>query len=132
MPLWRVNVLRVGYLVMGVGVAVTKWPLLFTHHSWGLAEGTVECMLVAMHVLALVGLRHPLRMLPILLFEVAWKLTWLGVIALPMWLDHTLDSATAGQTGAVLWVVVIIAVVPWRYVLRQYVTAPGSAWRRSR
>jgi hypothetical protein len=127
-----VNVLRIGYLVVGVGLAIRKWPLLVTHHSWGLAEGTVVCMLVALSVLALLGLRHPLRMLPILLFEVAWKLTWLAVIALPQWTNGTLDEATAAQTGDVLWVVVVIAVIPWRHVLTQYVTAQGTPWRRHR
>jgi hypothetical protein len=131
-PLWQVNLLRVGYLVMGGGLAVVKWPLLFDHEPWGLAEGTKECILVAMSVLALLGLRYPLRMLPILLFEVAWKLIWLGVVALPLWADDNLEGATREQTGAVLWVVIIIAVIPWRYVVGQYVTAPGDPWRRSR
>jgi hypothetical protein len=131
--LWQLNLLRVGYLVMGGGLAVVKWPLLFNHGPWELKEGTVECMLVAMSVLALVGLRYPLRMLPILLFEVAWKVTWLGVVALPLWLgSNELDSATREQAGAVLWVVIIIAVIPWRQVLTRYVIAPGDPWRRSR
>jgi hypothetical protein len=130
--LWQLNLLRVGYLVMGGGLVVVKWPLLFTHGPWELQAGTVECMLVAMSVLALVGIRYPLRMLPILLFEVGWKLTWLGVIALPLWLDNQLDGATGEQAGAVLWVVIIIAVIPWRHVLTQYVVAPGEPWRRSR
>jgi hypothetical protein len=99
---------------------------------WELQAGTVECMLVAMSVLALMGIRYPLRTLPILLFEVGWKLTWLGVIALPLWLDNQLDGATGEQAGAVLWVVIIIAVIPWRHVLTQYVVAPGEPWRRSR
>lgn len=128
-PLWRLNVLRLGYLVTGVGLAVVKWPALFEHEPWGLEEGTVECMLVAMSVLALLGLRYPVRMLPILLFEVAWKLTWLGVVALPMWSDQTLDVATREQAGAVLWVVIIIAVIPWRHVFAQYVTKHGDRWR---
>jgi hypothetical protein len=130
--LWRLNLLRVGYVVMGGGLAVVKWPLLFNHGPWELKEGTVECMLVAMSVLALIGLRYPLRMLPILLFEVAWKLIWLGVVALPLWLNNKLDGATLEQAGAVLWVVIIIAVIPWRHVLAQYVIAPGDPWRRSR
>jgi hypothetical protein len=130
--LWRLNLLRVGYLVMGGGLAVVKWPLLFNHGPWELKEGTVECMLVAMSVLALIGLRYPLRMLPILLFEVAWKLIWLGVVALPLWLNNKLDGATLEQAGAVLWVVMVIAVIPWRHVLAQYVIAPGDPWRRSR
>src|SRR6478752_7677088 len=74
LALWQLNLLRVGYLVMVVGLVVVKWPLLFADKPWGLAEGTVECLLVAMSILALIGLRYPQRMLPILLFEVAWKL----------------------------------------------------------
>ena len=130
--LWRLNLLRVGYLVMGVGLAVVKWPLLFDHEPWELKEGTVVCMLVAMSVLALLGLRYPLRMLPILLFEVAWKLTWLGVVALPLWFDDKLEGATRVQAGDVLWVVIPIAVIPWRHVLAQYVMAPAEPWRRRR
>lgn len=130
-PLWRLHLLRVGYLVMVVGIAVVKWPKLFAHEPWGLMEGTVLCMLVAMSALALLGIRYPLRMLPILLFEVAWKLTWLGVVALPLWSKNELEGATLEQTGAVLWVVVIIVVVPWRHVVAQYLTAPSEPWRRS-
>ena len=132
LALWQLNLLRVGYFVMGVFLAVVKWPLLFADKPWGLAEGTVECVLVAMSILALVGLRYPQRMLPILLFEVAWKLLWLGVVALPLWLDDRLEGATREQTAAVLWVGIIIATIPWRHVLAQYVMAPGQPWRRSR
>ena len=76
--LWQINLLRVGYVVMGGGLAVFKWPLLFDHEPWSLAEGTVECLLVGMSLLALLGLRYPVRMLPILLFEVTWKLDAAG------------------------------------------------------
>ena len=65
-------------------------------------------------------------MLPILLFEVTWKLLWLGIVALPLWLDDDLDGATRTQAGAVLWVVVIIAVIPWRHVFAQFVIAPPT------
>ena len=71
-------------------------------------------------------------MLPILLFEVTWKLLWLGVVALPLWLDDQLDGATREQAAKILWVVIIIAVIPWRHVLTQYVLAPGEPWRRNR
>jgi hypothetical protein len=132
LSLWQLNLLRVGYLVMGVGLAVYKWPLLFEHRTWGLAEGTVQCLLVAMSVLALLGLRYPQRMLPVLLFEVAWKLMWLGVVALPLSLDGNLQGATRVQAGTVLWVGIIIAVIPWRHAFSQFVVAAGEPWRRSR
>ena len=112
-----------------VGLAIKKWPELLAHEPWELKHGTVLTMLVAMSVLALLGLRYPQRMLPILLFEVAWKLIWLGVVALPLWLDDNLTGGTRVQTGAVLWVVIIIAVVPWRHVVRQFVIARGERWR---
>jgi hypothetical protein len=129
--LWQLNLLRVGYLVMGGGLAVFKWPLLFDHGPWELFQGTVEALLVGMSLLALLGLRYPVRMLPILLFEVTWKLIWLGVVALPLWLDNELAGATLAQVVKILWVVVVIAVIPWRYVVTQYLMAPGEPWRRS-
>ena len=130
LALWQLNVLRVGYLVMGGGLAVVTWPLLFADKQWGLTEGTVQCLLVGMSILALLGLRYPQRMLPILLFEVAWKLLWLGVIALPLWWDDRLDGATREQAGTILWVAIIIAVIPWRHVFVQYVMTPAEPWRR--
>ena len=51
----RLNVLRVGYLIVGVGLAVVKWPELLHHDRWALMEGVVNCMLVAVSALALLG-----------------------------------------------------------------------------
>lgn len=84
---------------------------------------------IALSVLALLGLRYPVRLLPVLLFEVAWKLIWLGVVALPLWLDHAMDPAARELTGEVLWVVVILAVIPWRYAFSRYLTRRGDRWR---
>ena len=130
LPLWRINVLRIGYLVMGGGLAVYKWPLLFNHEPWSLAEGTVMCLLVAMSVLALLGLRYPIRMLPILLFEVGWKALWLSLVALPLWSDGRLEGAFRTETDKVLLVVIIAAVIPWSYAFKNYVVAAGDPWRR--
>jgi hypothetical protein len=129
LPTWRLNLMRVGYFVMVVGLAVTKWPEFLAHEPWELKHGTVLTMLVAMSVLALLGLRHPQKLLPILLFEVGWKLTWLGVVALPLWWDGDLTGATQEQTIAVLWVIIVIAVVPWRHAVNQFVLARGDRWR---
>ena len=128
LPTWRLNVMRVGYLVMGAVLAITKWPEFVAGGPWELKQGTVLTMLVAMSALALLGLRYPQRMLPILLFEVGWKLTWLGVVALPLWLDGNLTGATREQAAAVLWVAIVIAVIPWRHVVDQFARARGERW----
>ena len=89
----------------------------------------MECMLLAMSILALLGLRYPVKMLPILLFESLWKLTWLAVVALPQLIGDRMDAATTEMFSTILFVVVILAVIPWRYVARQYLAAPGDRWR---
>jgi hypothetical protein len=125
----QLNVMRIGYLLMGVGLAVFKWPLMIDHEPWPLMEGAANHMLVAMGLLALLGLRYPVAMLPILLFESLWKLMWLGVVALPLWVTGRMDADTAQMAEGILWVVVVLAVIPWPYVVRQYVLQPGDAWR---
>ena len=61
----RLYLLRVGYLVVAVGLALTKWPLLTNHdRPWPLFEGVETCMLVALSLLAFLGLRTRCRCCP--------------------------------------------------------------------
>jgi hypothetical protein len=124
----RLHLMRAGYLLMAVGLALVKWPLLPQASSKPLYEGVTLCLLTAMSLLALVGLQRPVRMLPVLLFEVVWKLLWLGLVALPKAIDGTVDSATAEVAVNCSLIVVIIAVVPWRYVWQTYVRQQGDVW----
>src|SRR5215210_4253751 len=86
--------LRLGYLVIAVGLVLTKWPLIINHpEPWPLFEGVETCMLVALSLLWLLGLRSPLQMLPVLLFELAWKFIWMAVVVLPLWTSNQLEAA---------------------------------------
>ena len=126
----RLYLLRFGYVVVAVGLVLTKWPLLINHDvPWPLIEGVETCMLVALSLLSFLGLRYPLQMLPILLFELAWKLIWVTVVVLPLWIAHQLDSATLDVFYSCLVVLIVLAVIPWRYVVAHYVTKPGDPWR---
>ena len=126
----RLYLLRVGYLVLAVGLVVAKWPSIINHDGpWPLFEGVETCMLVALSLLFFLGLRYPVKMLPILLFEIAWKVIWLTVIAVPLLTTGQVDQPTLNVFYAVLWVVVPLAVLPWRYVIRQYVIKQGDPWR---
>jgi hypothetical protein len=130
LPLWRLYVLRLGYLILGGGLVVYKWPTLFNHQEpWPLMDSVVLCMLVGMSILALLGLRYPVQLIPILLFEVAWKLIWLGAVAVPLWLNHEMTPDARDLTSEILWVVVIAPVIPWRYVYRNYAIRRGDRWR---
>ena len=125
----RLHLMRAGYLVMGVGLAVVKWPLLPDAQALPLFEGVTLCILTAMSLLALLGLRYPVKVLPLLLFESAWKLLWLSLVALPKAASGALDTATTDALVSCSLVVVILAVTPWRYVWRTYVRASGDRWQ---
>ena len=129
LSLRQLYALRIGYLVLGLGLAAVKVPLFLNHEPWTLTEGVMQCMLAALSILALAGLRYPVQMLPVLLFESAWKLIWLGVVALPMSISGEMDPATLDNTYKCVWVLIILAVIPWRYVFTYYVTKRGDRWR---
>jgi len=126
----RLYLLRFGYLLMAVGLVLTQWPLLLNHpQSWPLMEGVKTCMLVALSILSFLGLRYPLKMMPILLFELGWKFIWVAVVVLPLWRADQLDPATLQVFYSCLVVLIVLAVVPWRYVVAQYLTKQGDPWR---
>ena len=131
----RLYLLRFGYLLIAVGLALTKWPLILDHLifnpgvPWPLMDGVVTCMLVALSLLSLLGLRYPLQMLPILLFELAWKFIWVGVVVLPLWTADQLDPETVEVFCSCLVVLIVLAVIPWRYVVAEYAKKPGDRWR---
>jgi hypothetical protein len=92
---FRLHALRAGYLLLVVGLSLTIWPGIIHHdRPWTLMQGMVRCMLAALSALSILGLRYPLRVLPLLLFELAWKAIWLIVVALPLWSAHQMDADT--------------------------------------
>jgi hypothetical protein len=129
LSLTRLHLMRAGYLLMGLGLALVKWPLLADASTMPLYEGVTLCLLTAMSFLAFLGLRYPVKMLPVLLFESAWKLLWLSLVALPKATGGSLDTATTEIMYNCSLVVVILAVTPWRYVWQHFVSAPGDRWR---
>ena len=129
LSLTRLHLMRAGYLLMGVGLALLKWPQLGDAQGLPLYEGVTLCLLTAMSLLAFLGLRYPVKLLPVLLFESAWKLLWLALVALPKATTSDLDPATTQTVISCSLVVVILAVTPWPYVWRNYVRATGDRWR---
>jgi hypothetical protein len=128
--LLRLYALRALYLLIAVGLGIEIWPGVIHHEKpWGLMQGVVCCVLAAVSVLAVLGLRYPLQMLPLLLFELVWKSIWLFVVALPLWSAHQMDAQTLETAKACLMGVIIPIVIPWPYVFASYVVKRGDRWR---
>lgn len=122
----RLHAMRGGYLVIGVGLAIVKWPLLPDAHTMALFEGVTLSLLTAMSLLAFVGVWHPVRMLPVLVLEVLWKVLWLSVVAVPRAVAGELDGAFVDVAVNCSVAVVIVAAVPWGFAWRTYVRPNGG------
>jgi hypothetical protein len=73
-------------------------------------------------LLSIIGVFHPLKMIPIALFEILYKIVWLIIVACPLWSANQLAGSPAEEmTRAFLWVPLIIVATPWKYVLHKYV-----------
>lgn len=129
-PLWRLYALRAVYLLVAVLMGSQIWPLVFHHRPWELMHGVAVAMLAAVTALCLLGLRYPLKMLPLLFVETAWKAIWLLSVALPIWRSgQAFDAGTAETVKACLMGIIFPIVIPWHYVWTNYVTQSGDRWR---
>nr|WP_315398474.1 hypothetical protein [uncultured Duganella sp.] len=128
--LLRLYLLRAVYLIIAAGLGLVVWPGIFHHdRPWELMQGVVNCMLAAFSLLCAVGVRYPLQMLPVLLWELVWKALWLGIVALPAWRAGQMDQPMMENAAACLLVVMIPIAMPWGYFVEHYLRRPGDRWR---
>jgi hypothetical protein len=126
--LWRLYLLRAGYLLIAVGMGMQIIPAFLHHGHWTLFHGVTNAMLLALVLLSILGLRYPLKMLPLLFWEMTWKATWLLSVALPAWQNGKMDVDTWDTTFACLMSVIFLVIVPWDYVWRHFVAARSERW----
>ena len=128
--LFRLYVLRALYLFIVIGLGFVVWPgVLDSGRHWELMEGAATCMLAAFSLLCLLGLRYPLQMLPVLLWEVLWKTLWLLLVPLPQWRAGHIDDAIQPTLFSCSMVVLVYAAIPWHYVFTHYVRERSARWR---
>jgi hypothetical protein len=128
-PLWRLYVLRALYAILAVGQGSIQLPLFLHHAHWTVTSGAAHSFLLALALLSLVGLRYPLAMLPLLIYELLWKLIWLSGYALPLWLANQVDADTRQSFFEIAPIVIIIPLLPWGYLLSNYLKKPADRWR---
>ena len=129
LSLGRLYTLRATYLLLTLGLGVEIWPGIIHHDQpWGLMQGVVCCVLGAVSILAVLGVKYPVQMLPLLLFEMTWKAIWLVVVALPLWAGHRMDAPTSETAAACLMGAIFPLVIPWPYVMEQYLRRQGDRW----
>jgi len=123
----RLYVLRATYLLLVVRLGAMVVPVLFSHEP--MARGVIPSLLGAVWLLAFVGLRYPLQMLPLLMFEFVWKTIWLIAFGLPQWSGGQVPPTfTEDFQNIAFGVILMPIVIPWAYVYRHYVKQPADRW----
>jgi hypothetical protein len=125
--LFRLYVLRAMYLLLMVGLGAMIVPEILSHELT--SRGVIASLLGAVWVLAFLGLRYPLGMLPLLMFEFAWKLIWMIAYGLPQWSTGKQPPTFAEDFVNIAFGAALLFVIPWGYVWRRFVKQPGARWR---
>jgi hypothetical protein len=124
----RLYVLRGTYLLLVVGLGAMIMPDVLSHPL--ISRGVIPSVLGGVWLLALIGLKYPLQMLPLLLFEFAWKTLWAVAYGLPQWSAGQLPPTFKEDSFNIgMGVILMPLVIPWGYVYRHYVKQSGARWR---
>jgi hypothetical protein len=118
---FHVFMLRLFYFLAAAFVATWAWRALLTHEGpWEQYQSVMICVWAAYPTLMAIGLIHPVRMLPIMLFTVFYKALWLGIVAYPMYQAGTLTPSALQMAKDFALLPIAIIAVPWGYAFRTY------------
>ena len=122
----RLSAMRLVFLLNLAVLGSDVWPeLLARGATMEPLRGVAFAFWGTLSLLSALGLRYPLKLLPLLLFQLAYKIIWLGLVAAPQWLQFK-DRAL---THVMLFgLVVDLLLIPWPLVVRRYVREAGDRW----
>ena len=124
----RLYVLRATYLLLVVGLGAMIVPDIVSHRL--IDRGIIASLLGCVWLLALIGLRYPLQMLPLLLFELGWKSIWMIAYGLPQWSAGQFPPTFAEDFFNIGFGIILMPlVIPWGFVWRHYIRQPAERWR---
>jgi hypothetical protein len=127
----RINIylLRLLFTLMFLFLTYESWKHILNHTGyWENGNAAAWCMWGSYSVISFIGIIRPLKMLPIVLFEIVYKTTWLFVVAYPLWAKNELIGSPAeGMARVFIWVVFPIVAMPWGYFFRTYIWGKQTA-----
>jgi hypothetical protein len=127
---FRLYLLRAMYAFMAIGLAIFKLPGIFNPpENLSTTGSVVLSVLGGLALLAVLGIRYPVKMLPLLLFELLWKVIWVLAFGLPHWSAGQLaPDAQEVFINNLVGIVLVPLAIPWGYIFKQYFKAPGDKW----
>ena len=123
---FKIYLVRLVFLLTFLFVATDSWTAIINHQGpWEPVRAVAFCVWAAYSTMAVLGLIHPLRMLPMLMFMMAYKAIWLIIVAWPLWSSGELAASPAAEMAkAFSWIILPIIAMPWGYFFKTFVL-PG-------
>ena len=122
---FRFWLLRIFYAIIIVLLGIEVWTKIFTHiDKWQPLPAVAYSFWAAFSFLAILGVLHPLKMVPLLLVQFVYKVIWLIIVAYPLWVENRLAGSPAqGLTEAnAIGIIIDLLVIPWTYIFKEYVS----------
>ncbi len=122
-PKFRLALMRGLYLLTFIGLAFEAWDyLLFPPEALDYITGVTFSFWAAYATLMALGIRYPIKMLPLILLQLAYKAVWALTVYLPMKSSGTITpDAESFFWVCVAAVIIDTLVIPWGYFFKSYI-----------
>jgi hypothetical protein len=122
-PPINIYLLRLIFILMFFFLNFSSWSHIMQHSGlWENTDAAAWFMWASCAAISWIGIIRPLKMLPIVLFEIIYKTSWLLMIAYPLWVNNKLaGSSHEDMANVFMWVALPILAMPWKYFFTTYI-----------
>lgn len=121
-PTWRLHLMRGLYLLNFISLAIDNWStILFPSQSLEVLPGVAISFWAGFSLLNLIGIRFPLKMLPILLLQLLYKSAWIVGVYRPALQEGPIEAGIQEFFYICIGGIVLnLLILPWGYVYRTF------------
>lgn len=121
-PIWRQHLLRVVFVLNFLGLAFDNWStVLYPGEQLDPWSGVAISFYAAFSLLCLLGIRYPLKFLPLLMIQLIYKSAWMVSTYLPAYQLNQVDENLSSWFWVMVpGIVINLLVIPWGFVYREY------------
>ena len=121
-PKWRLYLMRGLFFLNFISLAFDNWStIFFPKEQLDTLSGVAISFWAGFSLLNLIGVRFPLKMLPVLMLQLLYKSAWLIGVYLPAKSNGLLNDSLRGFFWiCIAGVVLNLIIIPWPYVYREY------------
>jgi len=123
LPKWRLHAIRALFLLNFLSLFLDNWKnILFPASQIDPMTGVAISFYAAFSLLCIVGIRYPLKFLPLVFLQLIYKIAWLIGVYYPAYAQNSVDENLTSW----FWVMgpgilIDTVIIPWHYAYKQYV-----------